>query len=41
MADHGDMKAHESTYTGVMALLKWGSIFCFLLTFGVLWLIAG
>ncbi|WP_326523030.1 aa3-type cytochrome c oxidase subunit IV [Sphingomonas sp.] len=41
MADHGDMKAHESTYNGVMALLKWGTIVGALLTLGVLWLIAG
>lgn len=26
MANSGDMKAHEQTYSGVMNLLKWGSI---------------
>lgn len=26
MAGKGDMKAHEDTYSGVMSLLKWGTI---------------
>lgn len=41
MADQSDMKAHVSTYDGVMAMLKWGAIVCFILAFVVIWLIAG
>ena len=26
MADTGDMKAHEQTFSGVMGLLKWGIV---------------
>jgi Bacterial aa3 type cytochrome c oxidase subunit IV len=31
MASGNDMKAHEQTYGGVMSMLKWGTIGCFLL----------
>lgn len=31
MAGKGDMKAHEQTYSGVMSLLKWGTIGAFLI----------
>jgi hypothetical protein len=39
---HGDMdiKQHEATYSGVMALLKWGTVVCFLIAAGVVVLIA-
>ena len=44
MADHGttrgDMKAHAATYGRVMGMLKWGTVFCVLLTAFVIWLIA-
>jgi hypothetical protein len=40
MAEHGDMKAHEKTYTGVMALLKWGTVASLLATMIVVLLIA-
>lgn len=41
MADNPmDMKAHESTYHSVMALLKWGAVACFLIGAGVVLLIA-
>lgn len=40
MADHGDIKAHESTYSGVIGLLKWGAVACFILAFLVVWLIS-
>lgn len=41
MADNGDLKAHEQTYSGVMALLKWGTIVSFLFALIVIFLIAG
>lgn len=41
MADHSDMKAHTSTYESVMAMMKWGTVICFILAFFVIWLIAG
>lgn len=40
MADPADIKAHESTYAGMIGLLKWGAVACFLLAFFVIWLIA-
>ncbi|HEU4969293.1 aa3-type cytochrome c oxidase subunit IV [Sphingomonas sp.] len=30
MASDGDLKAHERTYSGFTALLKWGAIAAFL-----------
>lgn len=30
MATNGDIKAHEETYSGFTALLKWGSIATFI-----------
>lgn len=41
MAEQSDMKAHVSTYNGVMGLLKWGAVACFIIAFAVIWLIAG
>lgn len=40
MAGNGDMKAHESTYHGVMGLLKYGAVACFVIAFAVIWLIS-
>jgi len=40
MAGNGDMKAHESTYHGVMGLLKWGAVACFVIAFAVIYLIS-
>ncbi|QKR98915.1 aa3-type cytochrome c oxidase subunit IV [Sphingomonas sp. CL5.1] len=39
MADNSDIKAHVSTYQGVMNLLKWGTIGVGLLAALVIWLI--
>jgi Bacterial aa3 type cytochrome c oxidase subunit IV len=36
----GDMKAHVQTYEGVMGMLKWGTVGCFLLGMLVVVLIA-
>ena len=41
MAEQGDMKAHVSTYNGVISLLKWGTVACAIIAIGVIWLIAG
>jgi hypothetical protein len=41
MADNGDIKAHEATYSGVISLLKWGTIVSVLLAAIVVWLISG
>jgi hypothetical protein len=40
MASGNDMKAHEQTYDGVMGLLKWGTIGCFVLGMFVVFIIA-
>jgi hypothetical protein len=40
MASNNDMKAHEGTYTGVMNLMKWGTIASALLAALVVILIA-
>ncbi len=40
MAEQSDMKAHVSTYNGVMTFLKWGTVVCFVIAAGVVWLIA-
>ena len=40
MAEQSDMKAHEATYTSVMAMMKWGTVACFLIGAAVVWLIA-
>jgi hypothetical protein len=40
MADPADMKAHETTYVGMLGWLKWGAVICFLLAFLVIWLIS-
>lgn len=41
MANNGEMKAHEQTYSGFTALLKWGTIISVILTAIVVFLIAG
>lgn len=41
MAINGDQKAHEQTYSGFTAMLKWGTIVTVILTFIVIFLIAG
>lgn len=40
MASNGDMKAHVETYTGVMNLLKWGSVATAIVTVLVILIIA-
>ena len=40
MAERGDIKAHEATYTGVMGFLKWGTVVSALVVALVIWLIA-
>ncbi len=40
MADDGDLQFHQQTYNGVMKMLLWGAVGCFLLAFFVIWLIA-
>ncbi|MBV8237892.1 MAG: aa3-type cytochrome c oxidase subunit IV [Sphingomonas sp.] len=39
MAEKSDMKAHVTTYTGVMSLLKWGTLGVALIAALVIWLI--
>ncbi|HWK36681.1 aa3-type cytochrome c oxidase subunit IV [Sphingomonas sp.] len=41
MADQTDIQAHEATYHGVMAMLKWGTVACAVIVAGVIFLIAG
>jgi hypothetical protein len=40
MAENGDIKAQEATYSGMIAMLKWGAVACFIIAFGVIFLIA-
>lgn len=40
MASGNDMKAHKETYDGFVAVTKWGTIGCVLLTALVVYLIA-
>jgi hypothetical protein len=39
--NHGDMRAHQETYSGVMGMLKWGTVACALVAALVIFLIAG
>ncbi|NNM75604.1 aa3-type cytochrome c oxidase subunit IV [Sphingomonas sp. ID1715] len=41
MAQNGEIKAHEQTYSGFTALLKWGTVASFIVAFIVVLLIAG
>ena len=40
MADQGDIKAHVTTYSRVMTMLKWGAVASFLLAMAVIWAIS-
>ena len=40
MAEQGDMKAHEDTYSSVIGMLTWGTVGCFLVGALVVFLIA-
>ena len=40
MAGNGDMKAHVSTYSSVIGMLKWGTVACAVIAALVIWLIA-
>ena len=40
MADQTDMKAHTATYSGVMTLLKWGTIVSVVVVAAVIFMIA-
>lgn len=40
MAGDGEIQAHEETYSGFMAMLKWGTVICFVVAIGVIFLIA-
>jgi hypothetical protein len=37
MADDGDIKVHEATYTKVLGLLKYGAVACFVLAFVIVY----
>jgi hypothetical protein len=39
--NHGDMRAHQETYSGVMGLLKWGTVAAAIVAAIVVFLIAG
>lgn len=41
MAQNGDLKAHEQTYSGFTALLKWGTVASAIVAIVVVFLIAG
>jgi hypothetical protein len=41
MAVNGDQKAHEQTYAGFTAMLKWGTVLTAIVTLVVIFLIAG
>lgn len=40
MASDGDLKAHEQTYSGFTALLKWGAISAFVVGIIIILLIS-
>ena len=40
MANNGDLKAHEQTYSGFTALLKWGAVAAFIVGFIVILVIS-
>lgn len=39
--NHGDLRAHQETYSGVMNLLKWGTVASAIVAAIVILLIAG
>ena len=41
MANNGEIKAHEQTYSGFTALLKWGTIVSFVVAMITIFIIAG
>lgn len=41
MANKGEIKTHEQTYSGFTALLKWGTIASFIVAMIVVFIIAG
>ncbi len=41
MANNGEMKAHEHTYSGFIGWLKWGTAITVIVTAIVIFLIAG
>ncbi len=40
MAGNGDLNAHESTYSSVIGMLKWGTVGCAVIAALVIWLIS-
>lgn len=40
MGSNGDIKAHENTYSGFTAMMKWGTIAAFLVGLVVVFLIS-
>lgn len=40
MASNGELKAHERTYSGFTALLKWGAVTAFAVGFVVILIIS-
>jgi hypothetical protein len=40
MSDHGDIKAHQQTFDGVMSMIKWGAIVTVIIVACVVMLIA-
>jgi hypothetical protein len=38
--DHTDLKPHVQTYSGMIAMLKWGTVAAVILTAIVIWIIA-
>jgi len=37
----GNIEKHRETYHRVLGLMKYGAVACFVIAFGVVWLIAG
>lgn len=38
--DHTDLKPHVQTYSGMIAMLKWGTVAAAIITAFVIWIIA-
>ncbi len=41
MTGSGDIDKQQATYHRVLGLMKYGAVACFVIAFGVVWLIAG
>ena len=41
MTGNGDIETQRATYHRLLGLMKYGAVACFLIAFGVVWLIAG